>query len=227
MWELDYKESWVPKNWCFWTLALGKTLESLLDCKEIQLVNLKEISPEYSLEGLMLKLRLQYFDHLMWSTDSLEKTLMLGMIKGGRRRGQQRVRWLGGITNSKEMSLSGVGDGQGSLECCSPWGHKESDMTEWLSRTEIGTAATMESSMVFAQKSKNWMPYEPAIPFLGIYLDKTIIQKDTCTPIFIVALFTIGKMWKQPNCPTTDEWMKMWYIHTIEYYSAVNESHLE
>ena len=67
MWELDYKESWVPKNWCFWTVVLEKTLESLLDCKEIQPVILKEISPE--LEGLMLKLKLQYFGHLMWTTD--------------------------------------------------------------------------------------------------------------------------------------------------------------
>ena len=176
---------------------------------------------------LFNQLKLQYFGHLMWRTDSLKKTPMLGKIEGRRRRGRWRMRWLGDITNSKEMSLSGVGDGQGSLECCSPWGHKESDMTEWLNRTEIGTAATMENSMEFAQKSKNWMPYEPAIPFLGISLDKTIIQKDTCTLIFIVALFTIGKMWKQPNCPMTDEWMKMWYIHMIEYYSAVNESHLE
>ena len=67
---------------------------------------LKEISPEYSLEGLMLKLKLQYFDHLMQRTDSLEKTLMLGKIEGGRRRGQQRMRWLNGITNSMDMSLS-------------------------------------------------------------------------------------------------------------------------
>ena len=66
---------------------------------------LKEISPEYSLEGLMLKLKLQYFDHLMQRTDSLEKTLMLGKIEGGRRRGQQRMRWLNGITNSMDMSL--------------------------------------------------------------------------------------------------------------------------
>ena len=157
----------------------------------------------------MLKLKLQYFGHLMRRTDSLEKNLMLEMIKGGRRRGQQRMRWLGGITDSREMSLSRVGDGQGSLACCNPWGHKESDTTEWLNWTEIGTAATMESSMGFAQKSKNWMPYDPAIPFLGIYLDKTIIQKDTCMPIFVVALFTIAKIWKQPNCPTTDEWIKM------------------
>ena len=97
MWELDYKESWVPKNWWFWTVVLEKTLESLLDCKEIQPV-IKEISSEYSLEGLMLKLKLQYFGHLMQRTDSLEKTLMLGKIEGRRKRGQQRMRWLDGIT---------------------------------------------------------------------------------------------------------------------------------
>ena len=72
MWELDYKESWAPKNWCFWTVVLEKTLESPLDCKEIQPVHPKRISPEYSLEGLMLKLKLQYFGHLMWRTDSFE-----------------------------------------------------------------------------------------------------------------------------------------------------------
>ena len=89
MWELAHKESWVPKNWCFWTVVLEKTLESPLDCKEISQSILKEISPEYSLEGLMLKLKLQYFGHLMWRTDSFEKTLMLGEIEGGKRRGQQ------------------------------------------------------------------------------------------------------------------------------------------
>ena len=80
------KESWAPKNWCFWTVVLEKSLESPLNCKETQAVHLKEISPEYSLEGQMLKLKLQYFGHLMWRTDSLEKTLMLGKIEGGRRR---------------------------------------------------------------------------------------------------------------------------------------------
>ena len=86
----------------------------------------KEISPEYSLEGLLLKLKLQYFGHLMQRTDSLEKTLMLGKIEGRRTRGRQRMRWLDGITDSQ---VPGVGDGQGSLACCSPWGCKESDMT--------------------------------------------------------------------------------------------------
>ena len=94
---------------------------------------LKEISPEYSLEGLMLKLKLQYFGHLMRRTDSLEKTLMLKKTEGGRRRGQQRMRWLDSITNTMDIEFEwalGVGDGQGVLACYSPWGHKESDTTE-------------------------------------------------------------------------------------------------
>ena len=85
---------------------LEKTLEGPLDCKEIKPVNPKKISPEYSLEGLMLKLKLLYFGHLRRRPDSLEKTLILGKIVGRRRRGQQRMRWLDGITNSKDMSLS-------------------------------------------------------------------------------------------------------------------------
>ena len=96
---------------------------------------LKEISPEYSLEGLMLKWKLQYFGHLMRRSDSLEKTLMLGKIKGRRKRGRQRMRWLGWHhrLNGHEFEQSpGVGDGQGSLGCCSPWGRKESETTESL-----------------------------------------------------------------------------------------------
>ena len=105
MCEFDYKESWVLKNWCFWTVVLEKTLESLLDCKEIQPIHPKEISPECSLDGLMLKLKLQYFGHVMWRTDSLENTLMLWKIEGRRRSGWQRMRWLNGITDSVDMSL--------------------------------------------------------------------------------------------------------------------------
>ena len=90
---------------------------------------LKEISPEWSLEGLVLKLKLQYFGHLMRKTDSMEKTLMLGKIGGRRRRGRQRMRWLDGITDLMDMS-PGVGDEQGGLACCSPWDYKELDMAE-------------------------------------------------------------------------------------------------
>ena len=106
IWELDYKESSALKNCCFWTVVLEKTLESPLDCKEIQPFHPKEISLGCSLERLMLKLKLQYFGHLMWRVDSLEKTLMLGGIGGRRRRGWQRMRWLDGITDSMDMSLS-------------------------------------------------------------------------------------------------------------------------
>ena len=104
MWELDYKESWALKNWSFWTAVLEKTLERPLDCKEIQSVHPKG-DQSCSLEGLMLKLKLQYFGHLMWRTDSFEKTLMLAKIEGGKRRGWQRMRRLDGITDSMDMSL--------------------------------------------------------------------------------------------------------------------------
>ena len=104
MWELDYKESQALKNWCFWTVVLEKTLESPLDSKEIKPVNPKGISPE--LEGLMLKLKFQYIGHLMQRVNSLAKALMLGKTEGMRRRRQQRVRRLDGITDSMDMGLS-------------------------------------------------------------------------------------------------------------------------
>ena len=99
---------------------------------------LKEISPGYSLEELMLKLKLQYFGHLMWRMDSFKKTLMRGNIKGGRRRGLQRMRWLDGITNSGHEfeQAPGVGDGQGGLVCCSSWCCKDSDTPDLLNWTE-------------------------------------------------------------------------------------------
>ena len=104
MWDLEYKECWTLKNWCCW--CWRRLLIVPWTARRSNQSILKEISPEYSLEGLMLKLKLQYFGHQIWRTDSLEKTLMLGKIEGGRRRELQRMRWLDGITNSMGMSLS-------------------------------------------------------------------------------------------------------------------------
>ena len=133
MWELSYKESWVPKNWCFWTVVLEKTLERVpWTARRSNQSILKEISPGCSLERLMLNLKLHYFGHLMWRTNSFEKTLMLGKIEGRRRGGRQRMRWLDGISDLMDMGLGtpAANDGQGGLACCSSWGRKESDMTE-------------------------------------------------------------------------------------------------
>ena len=130
-WRIDAFELWCWRRLLRIPWTARRSNQSIL----------KEISPKYSLEGLMLKLKLQYFGHLIWRNDSLEKTLMLGKIEGRRKRGWQRMRWLDGITNSMDMSLKqalGVGDGQGSLVCRSPWGQDESVMTErlnWLNWT--------------------------------------------------------------------------------------------
>ena len=126
-WRIDALNCGVGEASCE-SLGLQRSNQSIL----------KEICPEYSLEGLMLKL--QYFGPLMRRTDSLEKTLMLGKIEDGRRRGRQRMRWLADITDSMDMSLSKLwefGNGQGNQACCSPCGHKESDMTEQLNWTEV------------------------------------------------------------------------------------------
>ena len=103
--DLDHKESWTPKNGCFWTVVLEKTFESPLPARRSKQSILKEINPEYSLEGLMLKLKLQYFGHLIWRANLLEKTLMLRKTEGKRRRGWQTMRWLDNITNSMYMNM--------------------------------------------------------------------------------------------------------------------------
>ena len=106
MWDLDYKESWALKNWCFWTVVLEKALESLWTVRRSNQSIL--ISPGCLLEGLILNLKLHYFDHLMRRADLLEKSLILGKIEGWRRRGWQRIWWLDGITDSMDMVLGGL-----------------------------------------------------------------------------------------------------------------------
>ena len=154
MWDIDHKEGWKPKNWCFWRrLVLEKTLESPWTARSNQSI-LKELSPEYSLEGLMLKLKLQYFSHLMQRADSLEKTLMLRMIEGRRRRVRQRMRWLDGITDDGHGFgwTLGVGDGQGGLACYYSWGCKESDNTERLNWTEFISFWSLKSQLTILKR---------------------------------------------------------------------------
>ena len=118
MWELDQKEGWVPKNWFFQTVVLEKTLESPLDFRSSNQSILKEINPEYSLEGLMLKLKLQYFDHVMWRAESLEKTLMLGKTEGRKEKEtteDEMVGWHHWIDGHEFEEALGVGDEQGNL----------------------------------------------------------------------------------------------------------------
>ena len=119
-WKIDAFELWCWRRLLRVRWTARRSNQSIL----------KEINPGYSLEGL--KLKLQYFGHLMWRTDSLEKTLMLGKTQGGERRGRQMMRWEYHRLDGHEFEQApGVGDGQGCLECCSPWGCKESDMIEW------------------------------------------------------------------------------------------------
>ena len=168
-WELDHKEGWTPKNWCFRTLVLEKIPESPLDYKESNQSILKEINSEYSLEGLMLKL--QHFGHLMWRGDSLEKTLMLGKTEGKRRRGWQRMRWLDSITGSMDMNLSklqetmkdreaGVLQSMGSQSQTQPnnWTMTTLIMETWIPHLQQWIQQQTENQQIYRRPEKYCQP---------------------------------------------------------------------
>ena len=186
MWELDYKESWALKNWCFWTVVLEKTLESPLDFKEIKPVHPKGNQSRIFVGRTPAEAETQYFVHLMQRAGTLEKTL-LGKIEGRRRRGWQNemVRWHHWLNGHEFEQAPGDGEGQGSLACCSPWGHKESDTSEWL------------------HNNNNWEKYKPQGTtlkqvwyFLGfLYIVESHVQLGT---IEKTRLFTCSK-WEHMN----------------------------
>ena len=160
MWELDHIENWEPKNWCFQTVAWRRHLRVPWTARRSNQSILKEISPEYSLEGLMLKLKLQYFGHLMQRANSLEKT------DAGKDWGQEEE----GVTEDEMVEyhhrLNGYefeqtlrdGDGQGSLACCSPWRHKESDRTEWLNHHHLSIYLKYSHTELIFVSRKGKMP---------------------------------------------------------------------
>ena len=135
MWELDHKEGWAPKNWCFPNVVLEKTLNSPWTARRSNQSILKEINTEHSLEGLMLRLKLQYFGHLMWRANSLGETMMLGKIESKRRRGStedEMLGWHHQLNGHEFKQWRMNNEEQGSLVCYSPRDHKESDTTERL-----------------------------------------------------------------------------------------------
>ena len=158
---------------------------------------LKEISLEYPLEGLMLKLKIQYFGHLMQITDSLEKTLMLGKIEG-RRRGRQRmnemVAWHHRLDGHEFEQAPGVGDGQGSLACCSPWGRKELDMTEQLNNQEMRHHSRLLVFRILSHSRGDMTQWVKYILNVRLFHCPTLIVKVNINNSYLIQLITFSTL---------------------------------
>ena len=156
MWELDYKETWVPKNWWFELWCWRRFLRAPWTASRSNQSILKEISPGCSLEGLMLKLKLRYFGHLMWRVYSLENSLMLGRAGAGEKgtTEDKMIGWHHRLDGLESEWTPGVGDGQGGLACCDSWGLKESDMSEWLNWTELNSFSLLTT---YYQEYVQWI----------------------------------------------------------------------
>ena len=197
MWELDHKASWAWKNWCFWTVVLEKTLESPLDCKESIL---KEISPEYLLEGLILKLKLQYIGHLMWRTDSVEKTFMLGKIEG--RRGRDEREWDGWMASLTWWTWVWVNSGSwwwtGNPGMLQSMGSQKSQtwLSDWI-----------ELNNIFEKREGKGIIHNSACETGTTQIlksDKDITRKKNCRPRLRSLSFPGGPVAKNPPASAGD-----------------------